>query len=671
MNSYRDYLSNRRPTLLVVDDVPENIHSLLDVLKDEYNIMVATDGQRAIRLAKGASPPDLVLLDVQMPGMDGYQVCKLLKSDAQTKDIPILFVTVIDVAIEKVKGFSLGAADYISKPFDIDEVRARVRTQLELSRLRRILEGRVQRLNVYKHAVDASNLISRTNPNGVITFVNDAFLTTYGYTRNELIGQTHKLIRDPSTPSSVHKDLWETITAGKIWRGVYSNITKDGDPVYVNNTIVPVFDRQGNICEFFGTGFNVTHLLNLEELVRQQTIDALTGLSNRIKLMQDLDKFSEPAFAIVNIDQFKSINDFYGLRNGDHVLQEIGARLRFMGGEAVEIYRIGGDLFALLAQTEFATADFENLIDRIIKQLESEPVDCGEDKIDIRVTAGIACGGDNGYTYTRAALALERARIERKYYLVYDDKLLSKSEHKANIQWSQKLRSALGDGRIVPYFQPIMDNKTGKIVKHEVLLRMTDENGGVIPPIFLRVAKLTRQYAALTRTMVLQTIATLPACSGELAVNLTVEDILDIPTVCFLREQLSKPGVGARIVLEITETEGIDNYEEVCKFVDEMKSYGCRIAIDDFGTGYSNFVHMLRLKIDYLKIDGSIITTLLDNPESEVVAQVMADAARRLGMQTIAEFVCTPEIQRKVVELGIDFSQGYHIGMPAPAPFDC
>lgn len=666
MNNNENILPNHRQAILVVDDLPENIHGLLEALKDDYCIKVATDGAKALELALSPTPPNLILLDIKMPGMDGYEVCRRIKDNPQTSDIPVLFVTVVDDSIEKIRGFSLGAADYITKPFDIDEVRARIKTHLELSRLRHALEGRIKRLNEYQHATDASNIVSRTDAAGVITYVNDAFVQTYGYSREEVIGKTHRLIKDRETPADLFKELWTTIMTGAIWRGTYCNRSKSGELVYVNNTIVPIVDTGGQIREFISSSVNVTYLIKQDKLIREQTTDQLTGLPNRVKLMQDLASTSQPLLGMINIDQFKAINDFYGLPNGDKVLLEVGKRLLKLGGETAQAYRIGGDLFALLAGANSDISGFESLIDRIMKQLENEPVDCAEDKINIQVTAGICCGTDN--IYTHAALALARARSERRDYLVYDEQMQIKSYYKNNIRWSQKIRAALADGRIVPYYQPIMDNLSGRIVKHEALMRMVDEDGAVLPPTFLDVAKRSRQYNALTKTMVEQVIQALAAYQGMMSINLTVEDILDPPTVQFLDERMSAPGVAERLVLEITETEGIDNYEEVAKFVERMKGYGCKFAIDDFGSGYSNFVRLLRLKIDYLKIDGSIIMNILDDPDSQIIAHVIVDAARRLGMRTIAEFVSSAEIQAKVVELGIDFSQGYHIGRPAPKP---
>ncbi|OAI10693.1 hypothetical protein A1507_21540 [Methylomonas koyamae] len=658
---------NGRPTILVVDDLPENIHGLLEALKDDYSILVATDGPKAVELAQGPTPPDLVLLDVKMPGMDGYEVCRRLKSSPKTCNIPILFVTIVDASGEKIRGFSLGAADFITKPFDIDEVRARVKTHLELGRLRRVLEGRVERLNEYKHAADVSNIVARTDPAGVITYVNDAFVDTYGYSREELIGNSHRVIGDPSTPPGLIREMWSTILSGATWRGTYSNLSKSGEEVYVNNTIVPILNADGSIREFISTSVNVTYLIKQEELIRQQTTDALTGLPNRVKLMQDLGKASSRAMlGMINIDQFKAINDFYGLCNGDKVLLEIGDRLQKMAAGRALAYRIGGDLFALFSDNQGDAGGFESSIASIVNQLESVAVDCGDDKINIRVTAGICFGRDN--TYTHAALALERARIERRDYLVYTDQMEIKSHYKDNIRWSQKIRNALNDGRIVPFFQPIVDNRSGKVCKHEALMRMIDEDGDVIAPTFLRAAKLSRQYAALTKAIFEQAVAVLAECAGEVTINLTVEDILDSNTVAFIDQKLAQPGIGPRVVLEITETEGIENYEEVRLFVDRMKGYGCKFAIDDFGSGYSNFVHLLRLKIDYLKIDGSIIMNIIDDPDSEAIAQVIVDAARRLGMRTVAEYVGSADIQIKAKQLGIDFSQGYYLGKPLPKP---
>ena len=154
------------PTLLVVDDVPENIHELIEVLKDDYRIMVANNGLKAIELVEGATTPDLILLDIVMPGMDGYEVCRRIKATSAGSRIPVIFVTVVDATEDKVKGFNTGAADYITKPFDIDEVRARIRTHLELSRLRLFLEQLVaQRTALLEKSEEKYRILADYSPN--------------------------------------------------------------------------------------------------------------------------------------------------------------------------------------------------------------------------------------------------------------------------------------------------------------------------------------------------------------------------------------------------------------------------------------------------------------------------------------------------------------------------
>lgn len=159
-------MSLSRPTLLVVDDVPENIHELIAVLKDEYRIVVANNGHKALELIHGPTPPDLVLLDIVMPGMDGYEVCRRMKATPEGNRIPVIFISIVDDSVEKVRGFSIGAADYITKPFDIDEVRARVHTHLELGRLQRFFEQLLdQRTAALAESREKYRILAEYSPN--------------------------------------------------------------------------------------------------------------------------------------------------------------------------------------------------------------------------------------------------------------------------------------------------------------------------------------------------------------------------------------------------------------------------------------------------------------------------------------------------------------------------
>ena len=211
----------------------------------------------------------------------------------------------------------------------------------------------------------------------------------------------------------------------------------------------------------------------------------------------------------------------------------------------------------------------------------------------------------------------------------------------------------------------ITHNKTGKKDKYEALVRLIDEDGEVISSFFfLETAKSTRQYACLTKVMIEKTFQTIGDQDISISINFTVEDIRDSKTIKFFKEKLNEYQVAKKVIVELTESEDIENYSEVATFIKEIKDLGCRVAIDDFGTGYSNFTHLIHLNVDYLKIDGSIIQNILKDKNAEIVAKTLVDFAKQLGIETIAEFVDSEEILKKVTEIGIDYSQGFLLGKP-------
>lgn len=170
--------------------------------------------------------------------------------------------------------------------------------------------------------------------------------------------------------------------------------------------------------------------------------------------------------------------------------------------------------------------------------------------------------------------------------------------------------------------------------------------------------------------MIEKTFQTIGEQDISISINFTVEDIRDDKTISFFKAKLNEYHVAEKIIVELTEAEGIENYAEVSNFIHDIKKLGCRVAIDDFGTGYSNFTHLIHLNVDYLKIDGSIIQNILKDKNAEIVAKTLVDFAQQLGIETIAEYVDSQEILDKVKELGIDYSQGYFLGKPQDTLFN-
>nr|WP_267905531.1 EAL domain-containing protein [Nitrosophilus alvini] len=235
------------------------------------------------------------------------------------------------------------------------------------------------------------------------------------------------------------------------------------------------------------------------------------------------------------------------------------------------------------------------------------------------------------------------------------------------MEWVKKIKKAINYDRVVPYFQPIFDNRTGSAVSFECLMRMTDENYDLyLPGDFLEIAKKSRLYSELTKKMVTKCCEHFQNIDCKFSINLSVDDILNEEVVWYIKDEIKKYKVEDKIVFEIVESEGIEEYEEIAKFISDMKKMGCKIAVDDFGTGYSNFEHLLKLQIDYIKIDASLIKNLEHDKNAEIIVKTIVDFANRLGIGTVAEFVSSDKILAKVKKLGIGYSQGFFLGKPAP-----
>ncbi|MBL8993398.1 MAG: EAL domain-containing protein, partial [Spirochaetia bacterium] len=219
------------------------------------------------------------------------------------------------------------------------------------------------------------------------------------------------------------------------------------------------------------------------------------------------------------------------------------------------------------------------------------------------------------------------------------------------------------------YFQPILNNHSRQIEKYETLVRLQGTDGKIIAPgLFLPIAKKTKLYGGISKRVIEKSFEALLASDMEFSINLSADDILNEETTAFLFATLKNcagsSGACSRLVFEILESEGIESYEIVSDFIRKVKVFGCKVAIDDFGTGYSNFEHLLRLQVDYIKIDASLIRTLDSDRNSQILVENIVDFSNKLGILTIAEFVHSQSVLEKVRELGVHFSQGYHIGEP-------
>lgn len=394
--------------------------------------------------------------------------------------------------------------------------------------------------------------------------------------------------------------------------------------------------------------------------------DSLTALPNRNQLIKDLSKPEKLLLTLVNIDEFRHINDLYGEDSGDEVLISLAGFLKeFAKKYKALAYKLHADEFALIFK-DISTKELSIIASELTSEV-SQLVVITDDNFVINMGVTIGAAMDESELLTHADMALKQAKKNKLSYLLYEESLEIKEEYERNIEWARKIKKAIKNEKIVPYYQAIFNTDGKSIASVEVLMRMIDENAEAISPIlFLDIAKKNKLYPQLTKIIIQKSFKELALVDIDFSINLSIIDIVNQKTFKFILDQIDKFPDPRRITFEILESEGVENYEEILNFVKIVKSYGCNIAIDDFGSGYSNFAHILNLKIDLLKLDASLIKDIDSNKSALVTIKAIDSFAKTLGIKTCAEFIHSKEVYETLKELKIDFMQGYYFAEPIP-----
>lgn len=420
----------------------------------------------------------------------------------------------------------------------------------------------------------------------------------------------------------------------------------------------------------------IRRIIRLLADLRAAYTDNVTGLSNRLLLTQKLKLHPSSGLILMNLDRFSEVNSLFGDACGDTVLVAVAHTLEnfqktLPESLQVQLFSLYGDEFALLGQF----SDEKELLattDALFVQFKDFKVFWKDQALSVDFTCGIVLPSEQttetntqNKQMTQAAIALHEARQQSRHYCLYDHSQSKDALYSENQARAQQLRYALTHDQIFPYFQPIYDNKQKCITKYECLIRMRDEQQNLISPAaFLDIAHRLRLDRQLTLIMIKKCFKHFACLPYEFSINLSYSDLVEPSIITQIMQELHDTGIGNRVIFEILESDGIKNYTEVLTFIQKVKAYGCRIAIDDFGTGYSNFEHLLRLNVDIIKIDGSLIKSIHESENAFVVTQGIVEFAKRLNIKTVAEFVHSEAVQTQVDLLGVDFSQGAYFGMP-------
>lgn len=418
---------------------------------------------------------------------------------------------------------------------------------------------------------------------------------------------------------------------------------------------------------------NVPELLK-NKINKQNITDELTGLPNRLHLFNDLNKslYKDSFIVLLNIDNHTKIQNAYGYKISDKLLQEISTFLynNKLENDYIKIYRISKNQFAL-KYLHLENKHLNKSLDKLHYKIEHKPFKLIDDfETLINVTIGVSNPNkiQNSIDELKEAeIALDTAIENKSDINIYNDSYIDNLEmNKKNIQMINNIKKAIESDSVVVYFQPIFNNNTNKIEKYETLIRLKVNDTLIFPDSFIPIAKDIKKYRKLTEIIITKAFDYFKDKDMEFSINLSIDDILDEKLREFLYEKIKEYKVQNKLVIEIVESEAIDNYENFLKFMKDLKELDCKIAIDDFGSGYSNYAHIINLSeyIDYLKIDGSLINNIDTNPKAHLLVGTIKFLCDQLNIQTIAEYIENKEIFDYVQSMGISYSQGYYIGKP-------
>jgi len=533
------------------------------------------------------------------------------------------------------------------------------------------------------HAVEqSSSSIVITDAEGIIEYVNPRFTQVTGYSIEEVTGATPRILKSGEHDPGIYKSLWDDITEGKEWRGELCNKKKNGELYWEYASVAPVKDRDGNITHFVAVKEDITRRRQFEtQLVFLANHDPLTNLINRRHFHEKLEDHlgfakrynKHGALLFLDLDNFKFINDMLGHSEGDNLLVKLAAFLQKRLRDTDLLGRLGGDEFAIYLPNVDAH-QATSVAAQLLKQTRDEVIRLSELYKNVTLSIGIAFFPEHGDAIASLLAAADLAMYQAKEkgkdcFCVYHEEQTTKIKYR--LSWEERLRNALTNNSFVLYLQPIINLKNNCVSAYEALLRMIDVDGKIVPPMdFLGVAERSVIIHDIDRWVVKNAIALIARnkevfADKHLEINLSGRSFADEGLLAFIKEELITGGIDARrLVFEITETSVVTNLRDAQHFISTLESLGCHFALDDFGRGFSSFEYLKYLPVEYLKIDGGFIRNLAYDTVDQQLVKAMVVMFHGLGKQVTAEFVSDEKTLQLLKEYGVDFAQGYHVGVP-------
>ena len=655
INKILEYSKNMN--LLYVEDNAENRESTSNVLSIIFaNIIIAVDGQDGLNKFK-ENNIDLIITDINMPNLNGIEMIKEIKKIDRNCDF--IFLSANDDRKILLECIPLQANGFLIKPLDFEELISLIEEIIEKIQLLHESKNNEYYNEQYLALIDKNNIISKTNTNGEITYVNDNFCKISGYKREELLHKTHRVIRHFENPDELYEDIWNTIKVKeKVWEGVLKNKSKSGSTYYIKTIITPIRNIKGEIVEY------ITIRSNLN-----------SSVDDKKYLFEQIEENNFSILVLLQIDEFEIFEKFYT----NIIMGQIENTFAFNllsylpSDYAFEykfenVYTLGNGRFGLLMKFDnLNNLDFnlQEYLNQFIDNVKNSNLKVDDLEFDLSITLSYGIG--KYMLYEDCVTGLENA-IKEKNAISFsnDSSIVASKEAKYNLEMIKTVKIALDNYKIVSYFQPIINNKTKEIEKYESLVRLIDENENVISPFhFLEISKKGNYYNKITHRVLENSFKILESIKAELSVNISFSDLEKEQTRLEIFSLLKNHKENAhRVIFELLEDENVKDFDVIKRFIKEIKNKGVQIAIDDFGAGYSNFERILEFEPDIIKIDGSLIKNIQTDVFSRDLVETIVAFAKKQNIKTVGEFVENEAIFNILNEIGVDYSQGYYFGKP-------
>jgi len=534
----------------------------------------------------------------------------------------------------------------------------------------------------------SSESIVITNKWGIFKYVNLAFERMSGYSAAEVIGKSTRLVKSGTMEQSFYEELWNTISEKQQpFSGIFHNRRKDGELIYVDQTIAPLLDTSGDIEYFIATGRDITEDRNTKRKLKYVVNhDLLTGIhnidyiENHINTIIFKDRTGKSTFALIqiNLDQFHKIVAELGRQAGDQILIALAKQLDLVCGEHDILARISGDEFLFYIEQGMNQDEFAPQIERIFETIR-KPILLLDDELTVTASLGIALypqdGNTTGQLFKSTLVALKRAKESGgDRYEFYQQGMTELAS--AQIKLERQLTEAINNKELTFSYQPKVNIQNGELLGFEALARWQNaRTGEQIPPdVFISILENNGLIYSLFMHSIVEACGLirdvlLPANSNlKIAVNLSVKQIANTNLFINIRDHLENFQVPASALeFEITESMFIESVQLATALLEDISSLGCPLSMDDFGTGYSTMQYLKLLPIDTIKIDKSFIIDIHTSEGDRIFTETMINMSHTLGKQILAEGVENREQLELLQQMGCDAIQGFLVSEPIEA----